>query len=134
MSRKKNVEVVRLVMEAFNSRDWAEWESHHHADFEWSDPPELPGAGTHRGVGGVRRFLDQVLETGDDWRVEVDDIESVGEDRVLMRGRSVFVGHASRIPIEDPLFQLFDLERGRVRRVQTFRSSAEALKAVGLQE
>ncbi len=133
MSRE-NVELVRLIFEAFNTRDWAAWESHHHPDFEGSDPPEVPGGGRHRGVRSVRRFMNEVLETGDEWHVEVDDIESVGEDRVLMSGRSVLVGHASRIPMEDPLFQLFDLRQGRVSRVQTFRSSAEALEAVGLSE
>jgi ketosteroid isomerase-like protein len=131
---QENVEVVRLIFEAFNGRDWAAWESHHHPDFEWSDPPEVPGGGTHHGTAGVRRFMNEVLETGDEWHVEVDDIESVGECRVLMRGRSVAIGHASRIPMEDPLFQLFDLEHGRVIRVQTFRSSDEALEAAGLRE
>ena len=128
------MEVVRLIFDAFNSCDWVAWASHHHPDFEWSDPPEFHGGGTHRGVGGVRRFMEQVLETGDEWHVQVDEIESVGEDRVLMRGRSVLVGHASRIPMEDALFQLFDLKQGRVSRVQTFRSSAQALEAAGLSE
>jgi hypothetical protein len=85
-------------------------------------------------VAAIHRFVDELLETGDQWHVEVDDIETVGSDRVLMRGRSVLVGRASRIPMEDALFQLFDLDEGRVRRVQTFRSSAEALEAAGLRE
>ena len=131
---QENVETVRRIFAAFNSRDWAAWESHHHPDFEWSDPPEVPGGGTHRGVDGVRRFMDEVLETGNDWRVAIDDIESVGEDRVLMRGRSVFAGRASGFPVEDPLFQLFDLKECRVSRVQTFRSSEEALEAAGLSD
>ena len=39
------------------------------------------------------------------------------------------------MPMEDTLFQLFELdEDSRVRRVQTFRSNAEALKAAGLSE
>lgn len=129
-----NVEVVRQVFEAFNKRDWEAWESHHHPDFEWSDPPDVPGGGTHRGVGGVRRFMEGFLETGDDWHVEVDAVEASGKDRVLMRGRSVFAGRASGFPVEDPLFQLFDLEDGRVRRVQTFRSTREALEAAALRE
>jgi ketosteroid isomerase-like protein len=131
---QENVEVVRQIFQAFNSRDWAEWESHHHPDFEWSDPPEFPGGGMHRGVDGVRRFIDEVLETADEWQVEIDAIESAGEDRVLMRGRSVLVGRVSGMAMEDPLFQLFDLEDSRVSRVQTFRSSEEALEAAGLRE
>jgi hypothetical protein len=74
------------------------------------------------------------LETGDDWHVEVDSVEAFGKDRVLMRGRSVFVGRVSRFPVEDALFQLFDLEDSRVHRVQTFRSTSEALEAAGLRE
>jgi ketosteroid isomerase-like protein len=124
-----NVAVVRQIFEAFNARDWATWESHHHPDFEWSDPPEFPGGGTHRGVGAIRRFLDEVLETADEWQVEIDTIESTGNDRVLMRGRSVLVGRASGMAMEDPLFQVFELKDGRVSRVQTFRSSDEALEA-----
>ena len=128
---EENVEVVRQVFEAFNSRDWAAWESHHHRTSSGPTRPSSLAADPSR---GVRRFMDDVLETGDEWHVEVDGIESVGEDRVLMWGRSVLVGHASRIPMEDPLFQLFDLKQGRVSRVQTFRSSGEALEATGLSE
>jgi ketosteroid isomerase-like protein len=131
---EENVEIVRQIFEAFNNRDWDTWESHHHPDFEWSDPAELPGGGTHRGVSDVRRFMEETLEAGDNWQVEVDAIEAVGKDRVLMRGRSVFTGRVSGFPVEDALFQLFDLDGGRVRRVQTFRSTSEALEAAGLSE
>jgi ketosteroid isomerase-like protein len=131
---QENVEVVRQIFDAFNHRDWEAWECHHHPSVEWLDPPELPDAGVHQGVGAIRRFFTELLETGDEWRVEVDDIDGVGSDRVLMQGRSVAVGHASRVPLEDTFFQLFDLEDGRVRRVRTFRSSNEALEAAGLSE
>ena len=40
---QENVEVVRQVFEAFNRRDWAAWESHHHPEVEWCNPPE-PGS------------------------------------------------------------------------------------------
>jgi len=131
---QENVEVVRQIFAAFNRRDWAAWESHHYPDVVWCDPPELPDAGVHHGVGAIRRFFDELFETGDEWRVEVDGVDSVGQDLVLMRGRSVLVGRVSRIPLEDPFFQLFDLDKGRVRRVQTFRSSTDALEAAGLSE
>jgi ketosteroid isomerase-like protein len=130
----ENVAVVGQVFDAFNRRDWAAWESHHHPEVEWCDPPELPDAGVHHGVGAIRRFFDELLVTGDEWHVEVDDIESVGQDRVLMRGRSVLIGRVSRIPLEDPFFQLFELGEGRVHRVRTFRSTTEALEAAGLRE
>jgi len=131
---EENVEVVRQVFDAFNRRDWAAWESHHHPDVEWCDPPSVPGGGVHHGVGPILRFLDETLETAAEWRVDVEAVESVGQDRVLMRGHSVVVWRRSNIAMEDPLVVLFDLDEGRVSRVQHFRSSTEALDAAGLSE
>jgi ketosteroid isomerase-like protein len=132
---QESVEVVRRVVEAFNRRDWVAWESHWHREAEWYDPPEAPGSGVHRGVQSIRRYFDELLEIGaEGWNVEVDAIESVGRDCVLIRARSVLVGRESGIPIEDGLFQLVGLEDGRVRRVRNFRSSRDALEAVGLSE
>jgi ketosteroid isomerase-like protein len=131
---QENVEVVRRIFDAFNRRDWSAWESHHHPDVVWLDPPDAPDSGTHRGVGDIRRLFEELLETGENWRVQVDSIETVGQNRVLMRGRSVFVGRVSGFPVEDPLFQLFELEESSVRRVQTFRSTTDALEAAGLRE
>ena len=128
----ENIAVIRRVLEAFNGRDWEAWETLHHPDAEWVDPPEVPGGGVHRGRDEIRRFFNELLPIGDDWRVEVDAIEVVGAERVLMRGRSLLTGKASRMPMEDPLFQLFEVEDGRVRRVQTFRSRDDALRAAGL--
>ena len=98
---QENVEVVRQIFEAFNRRDWEAWASHHHPEVEWTDPAEYPGGGIRRGVGDIRRLFEDLFETGDEWHVELDAVESVGEERVLMRGRSVLVGRVSRIPVED---------------------------------
>ena len=65
---EENVEVVRQVFSAFNRGDWSAWESLHRPEMEWSDPPEWPGSGVHRGVDVVRRFIEEVLETGDECR------------------------------------------------------------------
>ena len=129
-----DVELVRSIFDAFNRRDWEAWESLHGPDTEWVDPEGLPGGGVRRGVVDIRRFFDELLSIGDDWRAEVDSIEAVGSDRVLMRGRSVLTGKSSGMHLEDPLFQLFEIEGGRVRRVLTFRSEEEALRAAGLSD
>jgi ketosteroid isomerase-like protein len=129
-----NVDVVRQIFVAFNRRDWETWESHHHPDVEWLNPPEFPEADPRQGVDSIRRFFADLIETGSEWNVEVDEVRSVDRDRVLMQGRSVGVGRGSGIPFDDPLFQLLDFEDGRVRRVETFRSVAEALEAAGRAE
>jgi ketosteroid isomerase-like protein len=130
-----NVEVVRRVVEAFNRQDWATWNSLYHADAEWFDPPEVPGSGVHRGREGIRQYFDELLEiAAEGFNIEVDALEDVGRDCVLIRGRTVLVARGSGIPIDAKVFQLVDVRDGRVRRVRNFRSSEEALGAVGLRE
>ena len=132
---QENVEVVRQVVDAFNGQDWGAWESHWHPDAEWHDPPEVPGSGVHRGVESIRRYFDELLEiAAEGWNVEVDSIESVGPGCVLIQARSVVVGRESGMQTEDGLFQVVDLEDGRLRRVRNFRTSREALEAAGLRE
>jgi hypothetical protein len=36
--------------------------------------------------GGIRRFFVDLLETGDEWHVEVEDVSSVGPQRVFSCG------------------------------------------------
>ena len=132
---QENVDVVRQVVDAFNRQDWGAWESHWHRDAEWHDPPEVPGSGVHRGVQSIRRYFDELLEiAAEGWNVEVDSIESVGPGRVLIQARSVVVGRESGMQTEDGLFQVVDLEDGRLRRVRNFRTSRDALEAAGLRE
>ena len=130
---QENVDVVRRVVDAFNRQDWGAWESHWHRDAEWHDPPEVPGSGVHHGVESIRRYFEELLEiAAEGWNVEVDSIESVGPERVLIQARSVVVGRESGMQTEDGLFQVVDLEDGRLLRVRNFRTSREALEAAGL--
>jgi len=132
---QENVDVVRRVVDAFNRHDWVAWESLYHSDAEWHDPPEVPGSGVHRGRQEIRRYFDELFEiAADGWNIELDAIESVGPDCVLIRARSVVVGRESRMATEDPVFQVVDLRHARVWRVRNYRSSRDAIQAVGLRE
>jgi ketosteroid isomerase-like protein len=120
--------LCRTVIEAFNEGDWETWESLWHVDGDWHEPPEAPGAGSHHGVAAIRRYFDGLIELGvDGWFVEIDSMTSYGPDRVLIAARSVLTARGSGIPFEDEIFQVVDLEDGRVRSVRNFRTSEEAV-------
>jgi ketosteroid isomerase-like protein len=133
---QENVEVVRRVVDAFNRQDWVAWASNWHQDAEWYDPPEVPGSGVHRGLESIRRYFDELLDLAayGRWNVEVDAVESLGPRCVLIRARMVVVGRGSGMPTENALFQVVDLEDGRLRRVRNFLTDRDALDAAGLRE
>ena len=84
MSRD-NVRVVRQIFEAFR-RDWAVWNRIITPTSSGTTLLNSPDAGVHHGVGGIRRFFVDLLETGDEWHVEVEDVSSVAPQRVFSCG------------------------------------------------
>jgi len=53
----QNVEVVRGMIDAFNRGDFEASLAYLDEDVEWHDPPDVPGAGVHRGAEEVRRWF-----------------------------------------------------------------------------
>lgn len=87
-----------------------------------------------RGLDALRRWVDAWKETwADDFIDRVTSIRDCG-DAVSVRVE--FSGHArtSGIPISAQMFRVFWLRDGLITRFQDFATSAEALKAVGLEE
>jgi ketosteroid isomerase-like protein len=87
-----------------------------------------------RGVEQFRRFHDSFYETwADDFAAEIAGIRDYGD---AVSVRVAFSGHAraSGIEIADVVFEVFWLRDGLITRIEDFATSAEALKAVGLEE
>jgi hypothetical protein len=70
-------------------------------------------------------FPDYTIEVG-----EVRDLGAMTLAAIRLHGH----GSGSDAPIDQPLSQLIDWRRGKAVRVESFRSEAEALEAVGLPE
>ncbi len=67
-------------------------------------------------------------------RFDVQSIEGLGPDRVFYRGRITARGSASGVPLDEPIWGLWELRDGKLFRGAGFLSEAEALKAAGLRE
>ena len=50
------------------------------------------------------------------------------------RSASALAGAISDVPIDVPLFQVFEMRDGRIQRGTAYLDKAEALEAVGLSE
>jgi ketosteroid isomerase-like protein len=98
------------------------------------DPPDLPGATTHRGHDAIRRAVESLPRFWVDWRMEADEVASVGNDRVFAHGRAFGRGRASGVEVVRPFQLVAVLKDGRLMQVRYFESRNEALEAAGLRE
>jgi ketosteroid isomerase-like protein len=99
-------------------------------------PQDVAGASgrTYVGLEGLREFIRGWTEDWVDWRVEVEAIVDSGDDRVVATGYQSATGKRSGAFVEIRYGMVFTLREGQVVDHRHYRSRAEALKAVGLQE
>jgi ketosteroid isomerase-like protein len=134
MSRE-NVEIVQAIWDAFaRSRFPAEAFSE---DVEWHTAPDLPDGGSGsdpvRGRFQVARMLAHGWETVEEPWLQADEFLDSG-DRVIVIWRGGGISRVGRVPVEWHETHIYDVADGHVRRVEEFRTRAEALEAAGLSE
>jgi ketosteroid isomerase-like protein len=132
---QENVEVVKRAVAAVNDRDVDGYLACCTADVRMENPV-APIEGAYEGSDGIRRFFADVLDTGPDFRVTIEWLESIGTDRVLGFMRLNMSGRASGINLgsDIPSTNLYDFTDGKIKRVRIFLDRREALEAVGLSD
>jgi ketosteroid isomerase-like protein len=134
----KDVEIVREVFEARINldprldstwRDASEWLD---PDFEYSEDPALPGAGTYKGIAAFREVACAYFDALSEMRLEAEEFIDAG-DRVLVlinwwaRGKSGAEGEIRQAGI-------FTVREGRVASWRVVFDCDEALRSVGLRD
>jgi ketosteroid isomerase-like protein len=101
---------------------------------EWIAPPDWPEDPVFNGHEGVRRAIALFDEQLDDFRVEMERVVDVDEDRVVVllyqSGRIKGSSHTLR----EPLGVATEFRDGKATRLQLYFSWHEALEAMGLAE
>ena len=128
---QENVEAVRGVYER-----WAEGDFR--ASVDLFDPhvllvmrPEFPDAGTYLGVEGIARYTRGFLEPWTRITIEAEEIADAG-DSLVVAVRQRGVGSGSGAETEFRYFHVWSFRGGKVIRLETFRTRAEAREAAGL--
>jgi ketosteroid isomerase-like protein len=131
---KENVQIVRQFGEHWARRDWD-------GMAELVDPnvEQLGTVGgveegsVRRGVSEIRRDYENVDETWDEHRIEIQELIDAG-DRVVLFQREYQRGRSSGVELAVDAAVVVDLRDGRIVRVQGYMDRAAALKAAGLSE
>jgi ketosteroid isomerase-like protein len=131
---QRNVEISYDAIAALN-RDGVEgFLAYCDPNVEWITPPNWLEDRVLNGYDGVRRAIALFDEQLDDFRVDMERIVDVDDDRVVVllyqRGRIKGSGHT----LEQPLGVATEFRDSKATRFKVYFSWEEALKAAGLPE
>jgi ketosteroid isomerase-like protein len=134
---QKNVELMAAAIKALQERDPEALEGLFDDEVEWR-PALSAGGGVegsiYRGKSGMRKYMTDVDSGFDQMDFKIESFESVGSDRVLYRGRIIARGSASGVPLDVPMWGLWEVRNGKLFRGAGFFSEKDALEAAGLSE
>ena len=129
---QQNVEVARNAVVAFNRRDVAALVELTTDDFQWVTWTGTVQPTVYDGAAGLASYF----RDSDVWEVlnlDVEEFRDLG-DRVLVAGIFHARGGGSGAEIHAPYFSAFFMSGGKLARVLSFRTEAEALEAAGARE
>jgi uncharacterized protein len=129
---QENVEIVRRLNEGGDRDDLPAILELLDPGFEWWDRKDDPGATVHRGHDGFTKHMAE-LEADVEMKVEVKELIDAG-DYVVAPVRVHGRGRASLAPFEEHEVHVFRLRDGRIIELREYRTTTEALEAVGLSE
>lgn len=131
MSRE-NVEVARRLVEPWSRGDFSAWLRSFASDVVMSAYTPGQGVVTTHGRDRVLEYVSEFAAQWDPYRVEVEQVVSLGDDTVLVSGRQIGIGRGSGIEVSDAAFVVNRLHDGQVVAVHWRIDRDEALEAVGL--
>ena len=102
-----------------------------HPDVEWSAPED---GTTYRGREGVRRRLEEWLESFDEYRYEIRRVVDCGGDEVLVEATEVGRGAISGAEVRSTHYELLTIHGGLIVRIREYYDEGNALEAAGLRE
>lgn len=129
---QQNIELTRVLYALWNSGDRPDPAEYCDPGVELESPFSSVLGEPYRGHAGVAQWMRDVDEQFSQWRVQVDDLQAVG-DSVIALGSVHATGRASGIEFDRPMawVSAFGEDR-RVTRLRIYLDIEEALRDVGL--
>jgi ketosteroid isomerase-like protein len=132
---QENVEIVRRALQALADGGLDAMAEFLDPDIDWrAAEGAIDDVGEMHGPVAVRRYMQDWIDTFDDFSVVVEELRDVWDDRVLaiqrLKGRAKLSGAET-----DPRYAgVYTVRDGKVVRAREYLSVDQALEAVGLAE
>jgi ketosteroid isomerase-like protein len=129
---QENVEIVRRSLETWSGGDIEGLIETMDPEVRFDLSERVFNPGVYEGHDGFRRFVQEVDEVWEDFRIEPLEFIDAGEDKVvvsyLVRGR----GKGSGVDVELPSTSVYTLRDGKLIEARMYRDHEKALEAAGL--
>ena len=132
---QENVQIIRVLIDAFNRRDYTAVLDAIDPEVEWHPPPDIPNAAVAIGRDALIANFQDWFGAWEDYRTVPEEILDGSDDTVVMCARESARGKGSGIEMRSRrVFGVFQLRDGKVVRQQAYLDRAEALRAAGLSD
>ena len=126
----ERISVVRGFADAITERD-LDWALELcHPDIEFYSMLAQLDARPYRGFDGIRRYFRDVDATWDEWRVEVEELRSAPDGRVLIVMSTHMRGKGSHLPFAQRVANVWEFKDEKLWRATLYREPDEALRAI----
>jgi len=132
---QENVEVVRRMLAAFAAGSLDAMTELVDPDINWrAAEGAVDDVGEMHGAVAVRRYVQDWIDTFDDFSVVVEELRDLGDGRVLAVQRLKARAKLSGIEIDLRYAAVSTVRDGKIVRGREYLSVDQALEAVGLRE
>ena len=128
--RDRNHELTARAFEAFQRGDVEAVNAALDPEIDVKIADELANAGTWKGIDGFWESISSWLEAFDDFRVDVESIETPDDDHVIVEAHQTAKGRASGVPVELTTYMLFEVRDGISKRYEIHASRDSAMAAI----
>jgi ketosteroid isomerase-like protein len=130
-----NVEIIREAVAAFNRGDLDAWWEYWAEDVDYRAVEGAPDDhGPIQGKEAMRAYVQDWLDTFDNFRFEPVELIEAGEDKVIAVVRISGRAKLSGVEAELDFAVLYTHRDGKIVRGREYWTREEALKAAGLSE
>jgi len=88
------------------------------------------GGGVHTGEERVAKWLADMQEAFDEWRLEVDELDEFEPGRVLAVGTVHMRGRGSGVTVDQPCAWILDHAGGLLTRIEPFINRVDEARAI----
>lgn len=128
-----NMDTVERAIAAINARDVDAYLACCTENVELLTPLAPVGA-EYIGADGIRRFLTDIDDAAPDFRIALQSVQALDDNKVIAFIRTSATGRTSGIATGTESTNVYDFIDGKISRIRIFRDRDEARQAVGLEE